>query len=93
MGHRLAAGTQVRKTACTVTGEGNSTLTEPFTGELSRHKYQPGGTSGRPRAMKPTSSKQGGDTWKSTGFDFPRTADLSKPPPSFSLFLQGNTKH
>lgn len=57
MGHKLAAGTQVRKTACTVRGEGNRTLMEPFTGGQADTNTSLGGQSGRPGAMKPTSSK------------------------------------
>lgn len=44
MGHKVAAGTQVRKAAYKVKVEGNSTLVESFTGGIHRHKHKSGWT-------------------------------------------------
>lgn len=90
MGHKLAAGTQVRKTACTIKGEGNRIFTEPFTGGQADTDTSLGRQSGRPRVMKPTSSQRRGDTQKHSLTSIGLRSCLSHPhvSPCFSRVAQ-----
>jgi hypothetical protein len=60
MGTGLSAITQVRKMACKVKGEENSTFTDSFTGGISRERDQYDQVKWEPEARTPSEVNEGG---------------------------------